>query len=378
VGQRLPSTPPVLPGLSYVAPLGSGGFADVFLYQQDLPRRQVAIKVLLADVSDPEMRRMFNAEADILARLSSHPSILTVYEASISADGRPYIAMEYCPVAPGARFRQEKLPVVTVLDIGVRVACALESAHRIGVLHRDVKPSNILVTEFGSPVLADFGIAASINQANLGSEVALSIPWSAPEVIANGAAGSVASEVWSLGATVYSLLAGRSPFERPGSTGQNTGEQLMRRIAKAAYTPTGRPDVPQELEQVLAATMARDPKNRYHSALEVAQALQAVQVKLGLAPTALDVGNAAWATPTQLVLDDDNLRGVIRPKVAQKSNRKADRRVASGVGPTTTSAQAAAAQNRAKRRWVWAVVGITTGLLAIVGAVVALALTGVI
>ena len=91
---RLPSAPPILPGLAYIRPLGSGGFADVFLYEQDMPRRDVAVKVLPSDVRDPDLRRMFNAEADVLAHLSAHPSIVTVYQAGISADGRPYIVME--------------------------------------------------------------------------------------------------------------------------------------------------------------------------------------------------------------------------------------------------------------------------------------------
>ena len=95
MSSRPPSAPPELPGFSYIRPLGTGGFADVFLYEQNRPRRQVAVKVLLSSALDHEQLRMFNAEADVLARLSSHPSILTIYQASISADGRPYLVMEY-------------------------------------------------------------------------------------------------------------------------------------------------------------------------------------------------------------------------------------------------------------------------------------------
>ena len=86
----------MLPGYTYVRPLGSGGFADVFLYEQDMPRRVVAVKVLLSDAINPEVLRTFNSEADIMARLSVHPSIVSIHQASISADGRPYLAMEYC------------------------------------------------------------------------------------------------------------------------------------------------------------------------------------------------------------------------------------------------------------------------------------------
>ncbi len=181
---RLPSAPPILPGLAYIRPLGSGGFADVFLYEQDMPRRDVAVKVLPSDVRDPDLRRMFNAEADVLAHLSAHPSIVTVYQAGISADGRPYIVMEFCPGSLSQRYRIERMPVDEVLTIGVKMASALESAHRAGLVHRDVKPSNILVTTFGAPVLADFGISSSLSRETADEVLAMSIPWSAPEVIA--------------------------------------------------------------------------------------------------------------------------------------------------------------------------------------------------
>ena len=275
---RLPSAPPILPGLTYIRPLGSGGFADVFLYEQDMPRRDVAVKVLPSDVRDPELRRMFNAEADVLAHLSAHPSIVTVYQAGISADGRPYIVMEYCPGSLTQRYRIERMPVPEVLEIGVRMAGALESAHVAGLVHRDVKPSNILVTTFGAPVLADFGISSSLTKNSADEMLAMSIPWSAPEVVAEQTAGTVASEVWSLGATVYSLLAGHSPFERR-ERGQNTKELLRRRIARASYTAIPRTDVPASLQHVLARSMSRDPRERYASARAFAEALREVQVR---------------------------------------------------------------------------------------------------
>ena len=290
---RLPTTAPVLSGFSYLRPLGSGGFADVYLYEQDLPRRQVAVKVLPAGLQGTDVRRMFNAEADVLARLSAHPSILTVYQASVSADGRPYIVMEYCPASYGERYRSERLPVPEVLQVGIKIASALETAHRAGLMHRDVKPSNILITEFGAPVLADFGIAASLTGHRAERLFAMSVPWSAPEVAGEHTAGSVASEVWALGATVYSLLTGRSPFERDGA-GQNTAEHLKRRIGRAVYTPTGRRDVPQELETVLATALQRNPQTRQASAREFAEALQSVQRSPGPGP------DAAGDRPRQL------------------------------------------------------------------------------
>lgn len=319
---RLPSAPPILPGLAYIRPLGSGGFADVFLYEQDMPRRNVAVKVMPSDVRDPELRRMFNAEADVLAHLSAHPSIVTVYQAGISADGRPYIVMEFCPGSLAQRYRIERIPVDEVLATGVRMASALESAHRAGLVHRDVKPSNILITTFGTPVLADFGISSSLIQKSAEEMMAMSIPWSAPEVVAEQTAGSIASEVWSLGATVYSLLAGHSPFERR-ERGQNSKDQLRRRIARATYTEIARADVPASLQTVLATAMSREPSRRYASARDFAEALRTVQSELGLSPTPLEIPDEEW-TPASGPVDftDSELRGPARSQLERDVTRK--------------------------------------------------------
>jgi len=331
VANRLPSAPPVLSGFSYVRPLGTGGFADVFLFEQDMPRRPVAVKVLLQDVVDEGLLRMFNAEADIMARLSAHPSILTIYEASVSADGRPYLVMEYCPGSLATRYRREQIPLGEVLQTGIRIASALETVHRAKLLHRDVKPSNILITQFGAPVLSDFGIAAAVAGAPDDELFAMSIPWSAPEVVGERVSGSIAAEVWSLGATVYTLLAGRSPFERSGE-GQNTRERMRARIRRARYTPLGRPDVPEELEAILARAMSREPEERYSSALDLARELQRVQHALGMPVTATEVAADEWAAPaTPVDFNDGRLRGPVRSQVSYPSRRRAMRRRAASV-----------------------------------------------
>lgn len=311
----------MLAGFDYVRPLGTGGFADVFLFEQDMPRRPVAVKVLLQEVVAEGLLRMFNAEADVMARLSSHPSIVTIYQASISADGRPYIVMEYCPSSMTNRYRREAIPVPEVLQLGVKIGSALETAHRSGLLHRDIKPSNILITPFGAPVLSDFGIAASVTARQDDEVFAMSVPWSAPEVVDERVSGSVPSEVWSLGATVYSLLAGRSPFERPGH-GQNARDQLKNRIRKGGYTPIGRADVPPRLEEVLRRSMSRDPAARQASAAEFAHELQLVQHELGLPHTPMEVAVDEWAAAGSAIdFSDDRQRGPIRPSVAYESRR---------------------------------------------------------
>ncbi|SDD43120.1 Serine/threonine protein kinase [Sanguibacter gelidistatuariae] len=284
--RRQPSIPPKIPGFEYVRLLGMGGFADVFEYRQELPRRSVAVKVLLSGSLDQDAREAFFAEANVMAQLSHHPSIVTVYHADIASDGRPYLVMEYCSRPGfGTRYRMERFTVAEVLRTGIRVASAVEAAHHLGILHRDIKPANILATDFGWPALTDFGIAAT-----LGSSMAatgMSIPWSAPELLAEHPAGDARGDVYSLGATIYSLLAGRSPFEIPGKS--NTPADLLSRIERSPLPRIEREDVPAGLAAVLARAMSKDPDRRFLSALAFAHALQTVERSMQLPVTSIDL-----------------------------------------------------------------------------------------
>jgi serine/threonine protein kinase len=326
VARRLPSQPPVLPGFSHIHVLGSGGFADVFLYEQNMPRRQVAVKVMLSEVVNDQVRQMFQAEANLMAQLSSHPSILTVYQASVSADGRPYLVMELCSSSLSARYRSERLPVTEVLRIAVKIGSAIETAHRAGVLHRDIKPSNILMTAYGHPVLSDFGIAATVAETQDHEMVGMSIPWSAPEVLMDETPGSIHSEVWSLAATVYSLLAGRSPFEIPGDSNKST--DLISRINRGKPQPIGRADVPASLEKILANAMSRKRENRPESALELVRSFQAVETELGVPQTAIEVAMDDWALATVADLEDKTrVRGVAGALQPVNPRRRRRRRI---------------------------------------------------
>jgi hypothetical protein len=298
VSARAPAPPPELRGYTHQRLLGSGGFADVFLYQQHMPRRPVAVKVLLSDVVTETVREQFHAEANLMAQVSTHPSIVSIYHADIAEDGRPYLVMEYCPRGNlSARYRQERLGVAEALRIGVRLSGAVETAHRTGILHRDIKPANVLTTEYGWPALTDFGISSAAGQS---SEAAgMSVPWSAPELFAESPSSDERADVYSLGATIYTLLARRSPFEQPG--GRNGSADLINRIERNPLPALGRDDVPPSLEQVLARSMAKRPASRYGSALELARALQQVEIELQLAPTTIDVLEAT--APAE---DDDD------------------------------------------------------------------------
>ena len=373
---RRVSSPPVIGGYSYVRPLGSGGFADVFLYEQDMPRRVSAVKVLFADALNPEVRRAFNVEADIMAKLSAHPAIVTIYQASISADGRPYFAMEYCPDTMSARYKKEPLDIVEVLDTGVRIAGALETAHRAGLLHRDIKPSNVLINALGSPVLADFGIAAAVSADDGVPEIfAMSIPWSAPEVLQERVSGSVPSEIWSLGATLYTLLAGRSPFEA-STREKNTREQLVRRITAARYTALPVDGLPPRIDEILSKAMHRDPAKRFATMAEFAEQLRWAQYELGIPSTSFDVASPEWAAASPIRFKDTRQRGPVVTTV-EKNSRRAARAMRQGDGGGAVDRDGipvAAAQPSALRAGLVGA-GIGAGLLAVAG-VAALFITG--
>ncbi len=265
--------------------LGSGGFADVFLYEEQLLRRKVAVKVLLSSKLGADAIKHFTNEANLMAQLSNHPSIVSVYQAAVAEDGRPYIVMEYCS-RPNlqTRYRAARFSEAETLRIGVQIAGAVETAHRAGILHRDIKPANILVTDYGRPALTDFGIAATTSAETQGG---MSVPWAPPESFLFGGRSDPRSDVYSLAATLYTLLAGRTPFERPGASSSSI--DLMDRIQKGDLPAIGRHDVSASLGRVLATAMSVKPENRHASAMEFARALQRVQIELGMQSTTVDV-----------------------------------------------------------------------------------------
>lgn len=262
-----------------------------------MPRRVVAVKVLKAPITEPRDQSDFEAEADAMARLSSHPSIVSVFSAGIAVDGRPYLTMEYCPDSMRERTRGNPASLELVLDAGVRLAGALETAHQSGILHRDIKPSNVLITSTGRPALTDFGI--SLLNGQEGSEAkqqALSVPWASPEVITGITSGTVASEIWSLGATLYTFAAGISPFESLDRS-QNTQAKMTSRISQAKYTPIPGAHGYEPFDSVLQRAMSVGPEQRFATMHEFGEALRGLQRAYGFDVTALDLVQPGWITP---------------------------------------------------------------------------------
>jgi tRNA A-37 threonylcarbamoyl transferase component Bud32 len=270
-------TPPDLPGYRFIKNIGAGGNAQVYLYEQDLPHRKVAVKVLNESALSDAARRRFTAEANVTADLA-HRHIVQVFDANVTPDGRPYIVMPYYPQPNlSVRARRSHFSVADVLRIGIQIGSAVETSHRRDVLHRDIKPQNILTDSYGEPALTDFGIATT--KGGDGPE-GLSVPWSPPEVIFGISPGDQRADVYSLGATLWHLLVGRSPFEQPG--GDNGTFALMGRIKAEPPPRTQRADVPDSLERLLRQAMAKDPGGRPQSALELIRGLQSIEQELRL------------------------------------------------------------------------------------------------
>lgn len=283
-----PKAAPSLPGFQLRSHLGSGGFADVYLYHQDGLEREVAVKVLREAVSDAT-RSDFLAEAKLMASVSEHPYIVTVYLAGVADDGRPYIVMESYPRPHfGLRMRERGLAVAETLRVGIQLASAVETAHRAGILHRDIKPPNVLASRYDRPGLTDFGIAGARADGSAAQSLGFSTAWAPPEVLLDTSPGDERSDVYSLAATIYAFLAGRSPHERPG--GDNGRAAMTTRVLNETSRPTGRSDVPVGLEHLLRQAMSKDPDDRPSSAAAFARSLQSIQRELQLDVTPLELG----------------------------------------------------------------------------------------
>ena len=281
---------PAIPGFAFIEHLGSGGFADVFLYEQQWPRQRVAVKVVRPDVPLTDREKyLFTAEANSMARLADHPYIVSVITAGVTAEGgRPFLVMRYCPPPDlGVRVRSNPMAPVDAVATGIKLASAIETAHRSGILHRDIKPSNVLVTSYHEPALTDFGIAGHMSEVEGDNDVRISYPWSPPELLDGRSNGSVASDVYSLGATIWHLLVGRSPFSIP--SGDNSTRAISARILHAAPPATQRPDVPPALDRLLQQCLAKRPEHRPSSALELARALQRIEAAAGWPRTSVAV-----------------------------------------------------------------------------------------
>ena len=258
--------------------LGSGGMSSVHQATDLTLERTVAVKILAEHLSDDErFVARFRREALAVAKLI-HPNIVQVYDTGID-DGRHYIVMEYVQGRSGAQIlqRQGPLDAETTAEIGIQACAGLDYAHRRGIIHRDVKPGNLMVV--GGPVgggemtmkLADFGIARAIEQTRItqvGSVVGTAA-YLSPEQV-RGEEATPATDVYALGVVLYQFLTGRLPYE-----GSTLAELAVRQQNERPLPPsTYNDDVPGALGAAVLRALEGDPARRYASASEMSGGLQ--------------------------------------------------------------------------------------------------------
>lgn len=249
--------------------IGRGGMATVYRARQRSINRIVAIKILpRALMHDPGFHERFVREVDVVSHLE-HPHILPIYDFG-ETDGMPYIAMRFLAGGSLAQTIRRGLPGVrSLINPVIQVSQALDYAHRQGVIHRDLKPGNILLDDAGNAYLSDFGIAKVLNSSLTGSAIIGTPAYMSPEQ-ANGLALDGRSDVYSLGIVLFELLTGREPF-----SAETPVALLIKHInEKMPSVLAYRPDLPPALDTVIAKATAKQPADRYASALDLAAAFQ--------------------------------------------------------------------------------------------------------
>lgn len=263
--------------------LGEGGMGAVYRGVDLMLDRPVAIKVLHPHISrQPGVVERFRSEAALLARLSD-PNIATLYSFFREGD-EFFMIMELVNGQTLASLMRRKAlggPEGAVA-ITSKVLSALDHAHRLGILHRDIKPANILVTDDGTVKITDFGIARALGSERLTRDMRVvgTLEYVAPERI-RGEEGDLRSDIYSVGAVLYEMLANRLPFER------NSDFDLMRAHLEEAPLPLREagPHIPPALESVVLRALAKRPEDRFSTAKEMRDALDAVDLHSPLAAT---------------------------------------------------------------------------------------------
>src|ERR687893_1131068 len=264
-------------------PLGSGGMAEVLLARDEVLERDVALKILKEQYAENEgFVELFRREAQSAASLN-HPSVVTVYDWGRSEDEIYYMAMEYVPRGTlKDRIRTEGfLDPYTVVELTYCIAQGLGFAHERGMIHRDVKSQNILLTEAGTAKVADFGIAraADATTTSRSNPILGTAGYMSPERIQGGPVGPW-SDLYSLGVVLYEMLTGELPYEA-----QDSLALAVKHVNESPRPPSEtNPAVPEELDALTLRLLAKDPSERYGSSTELLEDLRRVRDGLTPAP----------------------------------------------------------------------------------------------
>ena len=265
--------------------IGSGGMAVVYRATDNRLKRSVAVKILRDELeADEEFRRRFQTEAQAVAMLS-HPNIVSVYDVSHSEDVE-YIVMELIEGVTLMQYMQKRgaLGWKEALHFSVQIARALEHAHSKGIVHRDIKPQNVMILRDGTIKVADFGIAAlETRQEQRSDQTVGSVHYIAPEQ-ARGEQPDTRSDIYSLGVVMYEMLTGRMPYD-----GETAEQIALKHIAGVAEDPQKlNPEIPDELARITLKAMNADIKTRYQTATELLADLEEFRKQQAAAGRAAD------------------------------------------------------------------------------------------
>lgn len=275
-------------GYDGFAPIGQGGFGSVYRCRQIAFDRTVAIKVLATAGLGAEITRRFERECRAVGALSGHPYILTVHDSGITRWGKPFIVMDFMSRGSLANHLAQTGPLnwQEAIEVGIKIASGVDAAHAANILHRDIKPQNILVSSYGEPKLADFGISTIPSGYQTHSGVITASVAHAPPEVLNGGRATEASDIYALASTVYSMIGGSPPFVMDGD--ESIATLITRTLTQRV--PSLRPLAPDSVCRVLEKAMEKDPEDRYQSAHAFAEALRSAQQREGVDLTPILAG----------------------------------------------------------------------------------------
>ncbi|HEY2273064.1 MAG TPA: serine/threonine-protein kinase [Jatrophihabitantaceae bacterium] len=269
------------------------GAVSLYSARESGTGRAVGLKVI--DESAPVfIHEALQREANYLAMLGTHPNIVTLYQRTTLADGRPALVLEACPSSAAIAVREQRLSVPAAVSIAIKIAGALETVHRAHLVHCAVRPGNVLLTEFDEPVLADFSAAVANNeQAVVG--VHETTAHTAPELLL-GDAPTAATDVYALTSTLYEMVAGRAAFR---TYDRESPAAVSLRILAGGVRPIMAPDVPLELSDLLVWGLNADPAERPPGAAWLAEELGRIEQKNGWLRTRMVTGEPKQPSRTR-------------------------------------------------------------------------------